>query len=390
MTRLTVHDYADAVRPRYQRAAKKEKGRILDEFCQTTSMHRKAATRLLNQAMVLRPHLPRVGRPRRYGREAVEALVRLWEVNGRPCGKLLKPVIPDLLSALERHSEISVTPETRTQLVEISAAAIDRLLQLYKRRGLRQPHLSKPGASGLKSQVPIRTWSEWRDPPVGSLQADLVLHCGESLEGFFLTTLCAIDVATGWTELRAVWGLSKLRVGTAIHLARQRLPFPLKTLHTDNGSEFINHTLAAWCIQEKIGFSRGRAYKKNDQAYVEQRNWIAVRREVGYDRFDSKVAYTLLQQFYALLRLQLNFFRPVRKLIAKERLGPRVVKHYDKPQTPYQRLIASGALSEEDRLRLDVDLERINPVDLHDRIEDLKRQLWREAADGRKVAKKFG
>jgi hypothetical protein len=390
MTRLTVHEYAAAVRPRYRTASKREKGRILDEFCQTTGLHRKAATRLLNQPGGARLHAPAGGRPRRYGREALEALVQLWEVNGRPCGKLLKPVIPDLLSALERHGEISVGSVVRAQLVEISAAGIDRLLRLHKRRGLRQPHLSRPGTAGLKSQVPIRTWSEWRGAPVGSIQADLVLHCGESLEDFYLTTLCAIDVATGWTELQAVWGLGKTRVGTAVHLARQRLPFAMKSLHTDNGSEFLNHTLASWCIQEKIGFSRGRAYRKNDQAYVEQRNWIAVRREIGYDRLNSKAAYTLLQQLYALLRLQLNFFRPVRKLIAKERQGAKVVKRYDTPRTPYQRLIASGSLSREAQARLDADLVRINPAELQHRIEHLKRQLWRDAQDQGKVTRRFG
>jgi hypothetical protein len=162
------------------------------------------------------------------------------------------------------------------------------------------------------------------------------------------------------------------------------------SLHTDNGSEFLNHSLAAWCVREKIAFSRGRAYRKNDQAYVEQRNWIAVRREIGYDRFGSKAAYFLLQQLNALLSLQLNFFRPVRKLIAKERQGAKVVKHYDKPRTPFQRLLARDSLSPEDRSRLDRDLEQINPVDLHRRIEDLKRQLWREAHDESKVTRNIG
>jgi hypothetical protein len=180
----------------------------------------------------------------------------------------------------------------------------------------------------------------------GSLQADLVLHCGESADGFFLTTLCALDVATAWTELQPVWGMDQQRVGSAMHHIRLSLPFRLKSLHTDNGSEFINHFLQSWCRREDIQFTRGRGYRKNDQAYVEQRNWLSVRRQVGYDRYSSRAAPALLQQIYPLLCLQLNFFRPVSKLVGKQRLGAKVIKRYDEPQTPYQRLLAAGVLSE--------------------------------------------
>jgi transposase InsO family protein len=193
-------------------------------------------------------------------------LLKLWQVGGRMCGKLLAPVIPDLLQALERHGERTVSPEVRLQLLAVSPATIDRLLQRYKRSGLRQPRLHKPRTTGLKSQVPIRTWSEWSGVKPGSLQADLVLHCGESTEGFYLTSLCAVGVASGWTELQPVWGMGKERVGAAIHHVRRRLPFELKAIHTDNGSEFINHTLFSWCKREKRGFTRGRGYRKNDQA----------------------------------------------------------------------------------------------------------------------------
>jgi hypothetical protein len=306
------------------------------------------------------------------------------------CGKLLKPVIPDLLQALERHSELCVSPDARRQLLEMSPATIDRLLRLHKRLGLRQPRLHRLQPTGLKAQIPIRTWSEWGGAPLGSIQADLVLHCGESLDGFFLTTLCAIDVATGWTELRPVWGLGKQRVGTAIHLVRQHLPFPMLHLHTDNGSEFINHTLFAWCQREQIGFSRGRSYHKNDQAYVEQRNWLTVRRQVGYDRFRSKAAYALLAQLYALLGLQLNFFRPVRKLVAKQRIGARVSKHYDQPRTPYQRLLATGALDATVARKLARDFEQLNPAELQRRIDHLQHALWRLARAERKLADRVG
>lgn len=377
MTRLTVHEYAAALRPRYRTAKKGVKKRILDEFCQTTGMHRKAAIRLLGKPA--RPQPLRCGRPRRYGPEVREALVKLWEVGDRMCGKLLAAVMPDLLAALERHGELRVSPEVRELLLTISPSTIDRLLRRQRLGRLRQPQRRSPATTTLKSQIPIRTWSEWQDVEPGSFQADLVLHCGESPEGFFLTTLCAVDVATAWTELRPVWGMGQQRVGTAIHHIRQRLPFPLKALHTDNGSEFINHLLQSWCWREGIRFTRGRGYRKNDQAYVEQRNWLSVRRHVGYDRYNSRAAFELLQQLYPLLRLHFNFFRPVRKLVGKKRLGAKVVRRYDEPQTPYQRLLAAGVLSEPARAALEKQFLALNPAQLQRRIDQLLRRLWETA-----------
>jgi transposase InsO family protein len=377
MTRPTVHEYAAALRPRYRRATKGVKKRILDEFCQTTGMHRKAAIRLLGRPT--RPAPLRRGRPRRYGPEVTQALVKLWEVGDRMCGKLLAAVVPDLLGALERHSELKVTPEVRELLLAVSPSTIDRLLRRQRLPRMRQPQRRRPATTTLKGQIPIRTWSEWQGVEPGSLQADLVLHCGESLEDFFLTTLCALDVATAWTELQPVWGMGQQRVGSAIHHIRLRLPFALKALHTDNGSEFINHLLQSWCRREGIRFTRGRGYRKNDQAYVEQRNWLSVRRQVGYDRYSSRAAFALLQQLYPLLCLQLNFFRPVSKLVGKERLGAKVVKRYDEPQTPYQRLLAAGVLSEPARAALEKRFLALNPAQLQRQIDQLLRRLWESA-----------
>lgn len=374
MTRQGVVEYAEAVRERYRVAERKEKRRILDEFSETTGMHRKAAIRLLNRESV--PSVSRRGRPRRYGPEVAEALVKVWEVGDRMCSKLLVAVMPDLVEALERHGELELETDIRAQLLEISAASIDRLLRRHRRGLGRQPRRASSPVRSLKSEIPIRTWSEWKGVEVGALQADLVLHCGESTEGFYLTTLCAVDVATGWTELQPVWGHGKQRVGTAVHHVRERLPFPLRSLHTDNGSEFINHILFSWCQREGVQFTRGRSYRKNDQAYVEQRNWLTVRRQVGYDRFATKRAYALLGELYPLLCLQLNFFRPIRKVIAKERLGARILKHYDQPRTAYQRLIETGHLSEAARTKVDLTLQRLNPVRLQRRIDALLRQLW--------------
>jgi hypothetical protein len=221
----------------------------------------------------------------------------------------------------------------------------------------------------------LRTFGEWQGVAPGSIQADLVLHCGESLAGFFLTTLVAIDVATGWTECEAIWGLGKERVGAGLHRIRTRLPMGLRELHTDNGGEFINHTLVPYCKKEGIPMTRGRPYKKNDQAWVEQRNGHVVRRLIGYDRYNSHAAQTALAQYYALLRLYLNFFQPMRKLLTKERVGARVVKRYDRAATPYQRLVASGVLSRAEHARLDQQYRALNPVQLKAAMADTLRTL---------------
>jgi hypothetical protein len=377
MTRVTIQEYAAALRSRYQAAGRRDKKRMLDEFCQTTGLHRKSAIRMLNREA--RPRLVRSGRPRRYGPEVLAPLRLVWETGDRMCGKLLVAVMPTIVAGLERYGELSVRPEVRERLLSMSASTIDRLLKKQSiRLSNRRPEVHPRTSPDLKKTVPVRTWSEWRDVQPGSLQADLVFHSGESLQGFHLTTLCAVDVATGWIELQPVWGLGKARVGTAIHLICQRLPFALKALHTDNGSEFLNHGLIPWCRQEGVRLTRGRPYKKNDQAWVEQRNWQSVRRSVGYERYSTKAAYELLLRLYPLLCLQMNFLRPVRKLVSKERQGAKVSKQYDEPRTPHQRLVASGILSEQAQARIDRQLQTLNPANLQRRIDQLLRQLWQQ------------
>lgn len=378
MTRMTVHEYAAALRPRYRAARRKDKHQILDEFCATTGWHRKAAIRLLNEES--RPKTVRGGRPRKYGPEVLEPLQVVWEVGDRMCGKLLKAAMPDLLRALERHGELQMTDEVRALLLEMSASTIDRLLRRRARRlSDLLPRHKAPVSAGLKREVPVRTWGEWQDVKPGELQGDLVLHCGDRLEGFFLSTLSTVDVASGWSQRRPIWGHGMQRVRSGMEHIQRMLPFTLRALHTDNGSEFINRPLIDWCKQRDVRFSRGRPYRKNDQAWVEQRNWQSVRRLIGYDRYSSKAAYELLLQLYPLVDLQMNFFRPLRKLVAKERQGATVSKRYDEPRTPYQRLVASGVLSAAARDRIDRQLETLNPAELQRQIDRLLHKLWQLA-----------
>jgi len=203
-----------------------------------------------------------------------------------------------------------------------------------------------------------------------------VVHCGASAEGFFLTTLDAVDVATGWTECVIVWGRGQDRVGAALHAVQSGLPFPLRDLHTDNGSEFLNSVVYPWCQRHAIRLTRGRPYRKNDQAYVEQKNWSVVRRLVGYDRFSSRAAFSAFERLYRLVRLWVNFFQPVRKLVSKERVGAKVVKRFDAARTPYQRVLAADVLTADQRRLLDATFQRQNPVQLRQQIDGALETLW--------------
>jgi len=376
MTYASIREYGEAMRKRYLSASKKEKGKLLTEFCTVTKYHRKAAVRLLCHT----PSKTRCrGRERQYGLPVSYALRRLWEVSDHLCSKRLAPFIPELVDSLERHGELSLDPEVKEQVLRVSASTIDRLLGPYRRRGLRHPRSSYSSPSSIKAHIPVRTFSEWKDVHPGSLQADLVLHCGESTEGFYVTTLTAVDVATGWHVCVPVWGKGKERVGGGVHEVRSRLPFTLREIHTDNGSEFINDALYPYCQRHGIGFTRGRPYKKNDQAYVEQKNWSIVRRLVGYDRYTTKAAYEQMERLYLLVDRYANFFQPIGKLVHKERVGAKVTKHYDLARTPYKRLLETGLLQEAERLSLEREYQSLNPVHLKSQIDAALDKLWKLA-----------
>ena len=374
MSPLAVREYAATMRQRYRAVRRRtEKGRLLDEFCAVTGYHRKAAVRLLGREPERRP---RRGRPRQYGSAVAGALHRLWEASGQLGSKRLAPFLPELVAVLERHQELLLEPAVRACLVALSARTIDRLLRPWRPRGLRRPYRPSPAGGTLRAQVPVRTFGEWQGVTPGSVQADLVLHCGESTEGFYLATLDVVDVATGWTECEPTWGLTQDRVRGALDRIRRRLPFRLRELHTDNGSEFLNRVLYPYCQRYGIRMTRGRPYKKNDQSYVEQKNWSVVRRQVGYGRYGSQAAYQQLQRLYLILGRQVNFFQPVAKLLSKRRAGAKVTKRYDAAMTPYQRLRAAGVLEEAERQTLERQYQQANPVRLRAEVEAALEALW--------------
>jgi hypothetical protein len=378
MTRASIREYTEAVRWRYLGVPKKEKGKILDEFTKVTGHHRKAAIRLIRRGNQPRGNKRR-GRCRQYNTAVVGALRVAWEATDRLCSKRIHPFLPELVKVLRRHGEATMSAELEAQLCQMSPSTIDRLLRPWRRLGGRRPFSTTRPGSLLKSSIPIRTFADWEEGRPGFLEADLVPHCGEGTEGFYLNTLSTVDVATGWSECVGVWGKGQQRVGSAIHRIRQRLPFPLLGLDSDNGSEFINQHLYSYCQREKITFTRSRSYKKNDSCHVEQKNWSVVRRLIGYDRYSSRAALEALTRVYDLTRLYVNFFQPVMKLVRKTRHGARVYKVYDTARTPYQRLLGSGTLMEARRQELAATYHGLNPVWLLKQINENLEALWKLA-----------
>ena len=378
MTRGGMREYLDAIRPRYNRADRREKGQILDEAVRVAGQHRKALIRALNaQSPALAQS--RTGRPKRYGLEAAAALRTLWEASDRVCAKRLQPFLPELLEVLERHGELILAPEIKEQVCAMSAATIDRLLRPHRHPEHRRPFSTTRPGSLLKAAIPIRTFAEWNEHQPGFLEIDLVAHCGETTEGQYLNTLSAVDIATGWVACRGVMGKGQQRVGGAVHHIGQSLPFPLLGIDSDNGSEFINHHLYAYCQQKSITFTRARPYRKNDNAHIEQKNWSVVRRLIGYDRYQSQEALAQLNRLYPLVERYVNFFQPAMQLQEKHRQGARVRKVYDAPRTPYRRLLEQEVLSQAQQKRLDQEYQRTNPVKLLRAINKELERLWQLA-----------
>ncbi|MGZ2442146.1 ISNCY family transposase [Sinorhizobium medicae] len=348
LSMATRKELTAAVSERYRASTRAEKARILDEFVVITGFHRKHAMRLLRRHG--RESTGRRARPRVYEEAERNALILLWEASDRVCGKRLKALLPVLVEAMERHGHFNLAPEIRGKLLAMSAATIDRTLGPI-REGLGRPR-RRPAAHALRRSIPIRTSADWDNPAPGFVEADLVAHCGPSARGSFIQTLVLTDIATGWTECAPLLVREQTLLSSVLTEMRKQLPFALLGLDTDNDTVFMNETLKAYCDAASIVFTRCRPYRKNDQAFVEQKNGAVVRRMVGYRRFEGLEAATLLAKLYRSARLFVNFFQPSFKLIAKQRDGARVRKTYSPPATPHQRLIADARTSDAVRSRL--------------------------------------
>ena len=336
MTHAMRMQLADAIRDRYAAAATKDKSRTLEEFIAATGYHEKSAIRVLNAS----PEPKRRQTRRRlslYDEAARGALIVLWEASDRVCGKRLKALLPILLPALERNGHLKLEVEIRCKVLSMSAATIDRLLQMP-----RQATLTKKAPRVMpepRRRIKMRTFADWKEPPPGNMEMDLVAHCGEVNRGSYVHSLVLTDIATGWTEAAPIVVREGSVVVETLERIRLGLPFALTGLDVDNGSEFVNNRLIDYCLSHGIELTRSRPYRKNDQAWIEQKNGAVVRKLLGYRRFEGLGAARAITRLYGASRLFVNFFQPSFKLAAKQRDGAKVTKRYYPPQTPCERLL---------------------------------------------------
>ena len=380
MSQQSRKEYVREVRRKYLGAPKQEKTKLLDDLVVFTGYNRKYALRLVS------PEIPlgekrRKAREKKYGSDVIVPLIRVWEVLDYPCSVRLHSQLPAMLSAMENHGEMRVNEEIRAKLLQIKPRTIDRRLEREKEvrrvRNKRAFATTKPGT--LKSKIPIRKGTDWEEDKPGYLEIDTVAHNGGDPEGEFIYTLNATDIYSGWTEDVAGLGKSKKTViskglcGTII----PSLPFKLRGVDGDSGSEIINDLLYVYCTQNCIAFTRGRPYHSNDNCHVEEKNWTHVRKVVGYGRLDTEEAVHALNSLYRQeLRLYMNFFQPHMKCISKEYNGSKVKKKYE-IKTPYQFLLECPEITQEKKMRLKKMYRSLNPVSLKREIEGKKKIIAR-------------
>ncbi len=376
MSNQSKRELVDRLRHRYLHGGREQKSRILDEFVAVTGMHRKAAIRALGRGYEQGGE--RRGRRALYTGGVVSALVEVWRVAGCICGKRLAPFLPELVRALERHGELLLDEETKRLLLSMSSATIDRKLKPWRQQQGYGLSTTKAGTL-LKQSIPVRTFADWNEVVPGFMEIDLVAHCGQTSEGFYLNTLTATDVATGWTECLLLPQRGREAVVQALDGLRQRLPFPLLGIDCDNDGAFINFTLKRYCEDNHITFTRCRPYKKNDQAFIEQKNGNVVRQTIGYRRYSSPQAAVFLENIHLSLHDYVNFFQPMLKLVSKQRHGARVTKKYDLAQTPHQRTVSWPAQTPIVKLRLHHRYRQLNPAALRRQLDATLKRLWQLA-----------
>jgi len=367
MSPCSKREYLATIHKRYKQADRKGKTAILDEFCQNCGHHRKHAIRLLSQVRRRPKAAPRKpGKPSRYGIPGLlKVLEDIWLAAGMPCGKRLKCVLP---AWLPYYGETfgGVDLKVILALKKISAPSLDRLLAPARRKHKTVALSTTKAGTLLRHHIPVKT-GQWEESEPGFLEADTVAHCGNSTAGQYVNTLDAVDIATSWTEQRAVWGKGEKDVLEQLEDIENSLPFPLKGLDTDNGGELLNWHVVKYCQERKkpVQFTRSRPYKKDDNAHIEQKNFTHVRQWTGYDRFDRSVIKDLLNDVYKNeLRLFQNFFIPSMKLLEKRRVRSKIIKKHDKAKTPYQRVLEHPSVSPQNKAKLTKIFQKLNPFKL--------------------------
>jgi hypothetical protein len=379
---------ARTIATRYKQADKASKAKMLDELCAGTGWHRDHARKALRGALQPRPVKQRAPQPPKYGSEVIAPLIFCWATLGMPTGKRLAPILPELVPILRRCHELNIDDDTATLLASISPATIDR--RLAGERKKYEPNAlsyTKPGLS-LKSQVPIRIWTDWNNAIPGFVEADLVSHDGGYAAGDHDWTLTLTDIATGWTEHRSMSNTDRTWVHAALDDIVNAMPFPILGLDTGNESESINHHLLAWCEQHKVTFTRSRPGNKNKDCHPEQKSWAIVHGVVGYHRYDTAAELLLLNKIWALQSQLANYFCAHQKLVSKVRIGAKISKKYDRAATPHRRTASHEKVSGRDKSILADTYAGINPAAVQRHIKALTIELL-ALATGKPGARRF-
>ena len=372
ISEVTRTEVLRAIRNRYRDASKKDKSRMLDEFVAMVDCHRKQAVRLLRQGD--KPTGQAVPKGQRIYDEAVrEALTVVWEASHRICEKRLKAALPSMVESLERHGHLDLDPGVRRRLFSASSATIDRLLRpIREQAGSRRKRKQKRKMAG---RIPVRTFSDWKEPEPGYLEIDLVAHCGGAVTGSHISSLVVTDVCSGWTEAIPLFAREQSLVVAGLEAVSRVFPVPIRSINSDNDSVFINETLLRYCEDRGIEFTRSRAYRKNDQAWIEQKNSSVIRRFVGHERYSGPMAGQTMAHLYGAMRLYVNHFQPSFQLLERSRESGSVKKRYGTPATPCDRLLWRDDVSEEIKTILRDSRCELDPVSLLHTIQEAQSAL---------------
>jgi hypothetical protein len=370
----------DSIRSRYYGARKKDKSRILDEFVAITGHQRKYALRLLAESPSSSEICSGTVGRKIYNTAVRDVVVTLWESSDRLCGKRLKAILPELLRSMESHGRMDLDESLKGLVLSASAATLDRLLRPIREKATGRKHV-RPKKK-IRSAIAVKTFSEWNDVAPGNLQVDFVAHCGGNLSGAFIHSLVATDVASGWTECLPVLIREQSLVVETLELLRKRFPFPILGMNTDNDSSFINESVINFCDSQSITFTRSRPYRKNDQAWIEQKNGSIVRKYLGYHRYSGPVACQTIAHLFDGVRWYVNMFQPSFKLMSKTRNGARVTKKFHAPQTPCDRLLNDPRVSPESKEYLLANQHEHDPVELLHKIRRTQSALVSLSSEG--------
>jgi hypothetical protein len=381
MTRVARAELANAIRSRYLEAPGRDKHKILQEFIAATGYHEKSAIRILNAPVALKVRQSRRRTPL-YDEAARAALIVMWEASDRVCGKRLKALLPILLPALERNGHLKLNAEIRSKVLSMSAATIDRLLRMPRStsRTRKAPRI----APEPRRRIKMRTFADWNEPAPGCMEMDLVAHCGPVNRGSYVNSLVLTDIASGWTEAAPIVVREGSLVVETLERIREGLPFALRALDVDNGTEFVNDRLIEYCLSRGIELTRSRPYRKNDQAWIEQKNGAVVRKLLGYRRFEGLAAARMITRLYGASRLFVNFFQPSFKLAEKYRDGAKVSKRYHPPLTPCERLLQSDPIPDVAKAKLREVSGELDPLKLLEEVRAVQAHLA-ALADGERL-----